>query len=210
MGKARDQILERPVLEASGLIEAVVADVAEISLRLLHHRHVEKHAGLTDLVVGAEPADAAGRGGDDRGGFLVPHALPVGTRTDVDRVLQHAWNAAIIFRRHEQNAVGRANLLAKAKILLGLLGKRIEVLVVEGQIADLDHRAVEVVAPQRADRAGDLAVDAAFAKAADDDRDLVGHGASPWTKGKSLSVRKVARIRLKPRSPGQALDNPHD
>src|SRR5215813_3578033 len=43
---------------------------------------------LTQTVVGAEPADAAGRRADDRAGLGVPSALAVGPRADVDGVLQ--------------------------------------------------------------------------------------------------------------------------
>ncbi len=138
------QLLERPLLEAAALVEAVVGDMAEIGLGLLHHRHVEEHAGLADLVVGAEAADASRRGGDDRRRLLVEHALAIGPRADVDRVLEHAGNAAIIFGADEQHAVGRGDLLAEAGPLLGRIA--VEVLVVERQVADLDHRAIEIVA----------------------------------------------------------------
>src|SRR5512146_624447 len=46
-----NQVLQRPVLEAAALVEAVVGDVAKIGFRLLHHGHVQEHAGLADLVV---------------------------------------------------------------------------------------------------------------------------------------------------------------
>ena len=65
------------------------------------------------------------------------------------------------------------DLLPEAHPLCRRIG--VEVLVVERQIPDLDHRTVEIVVAQSADRPRDLAVDAALAKAADDDRDPVGH-----------------------------------
>src|SRR5206468_5202507 len=74
----------------------------------------------------------------------------------------------------EQHSVRLADLLAEADPLLGRVA--VEVLVVERQVADIDHRAIEIVVSKRADRARDLAIDATFAKAADDDRDTIGHG----------------------------------
>ena len=88
-----------PSLRQPSSSKTVVADMAEIGFGLLHHRHVEEHAGLAQLVVGAEPADRAGRGADDRRRLLVPHALAIGPRADVDRILEHAGDAAIIFGR---------------------------------------------------------------------------------------------------------------
>src|SRR3954469_8549608 len=46
MRQARDQLLERSVFEAAVAVEGIVADVAEIGLRLLHHGHVEEHRRL--------------------------------------------------------------------------------------------------------------------------------------------------------------------
>ena len=52
MRQLLDQSEQRPFLELAVLVEAVVVDMAEIGLGLLHHRHVEEHAALADLVVG--------------------------------------------------------------------------------------------------------------------------------------------------------------
>jgi hypothetical protein len=75
-----------------------------------------------------------------------------------------------------------------------LFGRRhFEILVEQRQVADLDHRAVEIVIPDRAHRPGDLSIDATFAKASDDDPDLVtGHGALPFA-GKRTTLPLVAR-----------------
>src|SRR4051794_15440092 len=78
-----DQLLERTVLQLAVSIEIIVTHMAEIGLRLLHHRHVEEYAGLADLVVGAEAADAARGSRDDRRRLLVEHALAIRTRSDV-------------------------------------------------------------------------------------------------------------------------------
>ena len=143
-------------------------------------------------MIGAEPADASRRSGHDRRRLLVEHALAVGPRTDIDRVLEHARDAAVIFGAAEQDSVRFGDLLAEADPLLGRV--RVEVLVVERQVADLDHRAVEIVGAQGTDRPRDLAVDAPLAKAADDDRDLVGHGAPPdWCVPNTSWPRKLRR-----------------
>src|SRR5678815_852828 len=102
--------------------------MAEIGLGLLHDRHVEEHRSLADLVVRPEPADRPRRSGDDRPGLLVEHALAIGPRADVDRILEHARDAAIVLRAAEQHAIAGRDLLAEARPLLGRVG--VEVLVV--------------------------------------------------------------------------------
>jgi len=59
----------------------------------------------------------------------------IGTRGIVDRVFEHAGNRAIIFRRHEQNALGRDDLAFQPLHRCGLV--RVVVLIVERKIADL-------------------------------------------------------------------------
>ena len=169
-----DQALERPFRQRAVLPERLVGDMAEIGFGLLHHRHVEEHAGLPELVVGAEPADAAGRGGNDRRGFALPHALPIGTRADVDGIFEPAGDRAVIFGGDEQHPVGGGDLFAEADPF----GRRagLHILVEQRQIADLDDGAVEFVAGDAAHRLGDLTVDAVLAQRTDDDRDFViGH-----------------------------------
>src|SRR5205085_10549247 len=82
------------------------------------------------------------------------------------------------------------DLLAEAEPLLGRIG--VQVLIVERQVADLDHGAVEIVAADSAHRSGHLAVDASFTKAADDDGDSVGHGAPPF-RSIDVFARKLRR-----------------
>src|SRR3712207_7268713 len=48
-GEGHDQRLERPFLQAAVGVEAVVGDMAEISLGLLHHRHVQEDRKSTRL-----------------------------------------------------------------------------------------------------------------------------------------------------------------
>src|SRR4029434_548697 len=110
--------------------------------------------------------------------LLVPDALAVGPRADVDGVLEDTGHAAIIFGRTEQYAVRRGDPLAETDPCLRRVG--VEVLVVERQVPALDHRAIAIVAAQCAHGARHLAVDAVLPQAADKDGDfVVGHGASP-------------------------------
>src|SRR5207342_2240882 len=128
--------------------------MAQIGLGLLHHRHVEEDAGLAQLVIGAEAADRPWRGADNRGRLLVPDAPPIGPRADIDRILEYARDAAIIFRSTEQDAVRGTDLLPEADIGLGLLALQVVVLIVQRQVANLDQLAFEVVTAQRTDRPG--------------------------------------------------------
>ena len=87
-----------------------------------------------------------------------------------------ARHAAIIFGRAEQDAVGGGDLFAEPGVGRRLFGQRVILLIVEREVADLDHRAVETIVADRANGARHLAVDAVGAKAADEDRDfVVGH-----------------------------------
>ena len=101
-------------------------------------------------------------------GFLLPHALAIGPRADVDRILEHAGDRAIIFGRDEQDAVGRGDL-ARESASIAAGGLRLEILVVERQVADLDDVAVEPVVGACAQiDLRDLAVDAVLAQRADE------------------------------------------
>src|SRR4051812_35715725 len=145
--------------------------MAEIGFGVLHHRHVEEDAGLAKLVIGAEAADRARRGADDRRRLLVPDALAVRPRSDVDRILENARNAAIIFGRDEEDPVSGTDRVTENGVG-GRLVAAVIILVVEREVADLDDSAIKPALLQGAERPGDLAVEAALAKAADYRRDL--------------------------------------
>jgi hypothetical protein len=75
---------------------------------------------------------------------LPSHALcPYGARADVDRVLQHARDRAVVLGRHEQDGIGGLDLVAKRLPGRRHLAGRIFILVVERQGADLDHLQLE-------------------------------------------------------------------
>jgi hypothetical protein len=124
------------------------------------------------VVVGAEPADATGRDADHGAGFAVPGALTVRPRADVDRVLQHSRDRAVVLGRDEEDGVGGRDLLLECDRRRRRVG--VVVLVVEGQLADLDDLERERRRRHGDQRLGELAVERALAKAADDDRDAAG------------------------------------
>src|SRR5579872_3222192 len=71
---------------AAGIDELV--DSADIRLRLLHDGHVQINKALAELMVGAESADGARGHADNRRRFAAVDALSVGTRANVDGVLE--------------------------------------------------------------------------------------------------------------------------
>ncbi|GCC49470.1 hypothetical protein chiPu_0033929, partial [Chiloscyllium punctatum] len=104
-------------------------------------------------------------------------ALAIGPRGDVDRVLQHARDRAVVFRGHEQHAVRLLQLLAEGEPVR----RRgpLEVLVEEGNA--LKRRDVELQRSGRelGQRIGDLERQALLADAADDGDDVIGHSKFP-------------------------------
>src|SRR5712672_490451 len=87
------------------------------------------------MLVGAEAADRARRDADDSGRLLVPDALAIGPRTDIDGVLEHAGHRTVVFGRYEQHAIDGADLIAKPDP--GGRWARFEVRIVKGQLSDL-------------------------------------------------------------------------
>ena len=89
----------------------------------------------------------------------------------VDRVLEHPGDRTVVFGGDEQQAMGSGDFALQP--LDGLGRARIVVLVVERQVADLYQLEREVRRRQFFDGVGQLAVERIFAKAADDNGDLV-------------------------------------
>src|SRR5450755_17365 len=145
---------------------------ADIGLGLRHGRNVEEHQRLAKVVIGAERAQSPGREAENRSRLAVPRALAVGTRGDVDRVLEHARHRAVVLRRDEQHRVG---LLHAALEILDLLRRvGVEVLVVMRQLADLDDLELQRLRRHGDHRLGHLAIERFLAKAADDDGHVAG------------------------------------
>ncbi len=95
----------------------------------------------------------------------------------VDGVLQHARNGAVVFGRHEQQALRGCHLGLEPQHGRGLLP--IVVLVIERQVADADFGEGKIGRRQAGERMGELAVDGVLAQASDEECDLVAiHGDS--------------------------------
>jgi hypothetical protein len=134
-------------------------------------------------MVGTEPADRSGRDADHGAGLAVPRALAVRARADVDRILQYAGYAAVVFGRHEQQRVGARNALLERGDLGGRTG--FEILVEQRQLADLDDFELQRRRRHRGERLGHFPVERFLAQAADDDGDVAGraHGV-PFVLGR--------------------------
>src|SRR5271157_639850 len=89
-------------------------------------------------MICAESADCARRNAHHGAGFSSPDAFSIRTGTHVDRVLQHTGNRAVVFRRHEQEAVKRLYALSELCPRCRRFSLIIVVLVVEWKSADLD------------------------------------------------------------------------
>src|SRR5687767_4498065 len=57
------------------------------------------------MVLRPRCADGSDRSAHDRCRFSIPRAVPVGSRRPINRVLQHAWNRVVVFRRDDENGV---------------------------------------------------------------------------------------------------------
>jgi hypothetical protein len=121
----------------------------------------------------AEAADGAGRDADHRARLAAPDALAVGTRADVDGVLQHAGDGAVVLWSDEEDGVRRSDLVAEGDPGGGRLALVVEILVVEGKMANLDDLEAQHFRGQGDKGIGRLAVEGALAQAADDHGDVV-------------------------------------
>src|ERR1051325_5751140 len=86
------------------------------------------------MMIGAEPADSAGRYADYARRLPVPGALAVWARGHIDGIFLDAGHGAVVFRRDEKCRVGADNAFAKRGPLRRR--RRIEILVVEWQLAN--------------------------------------------------------------------------
>src|SRR5262249_33849637 len=125
---------------------------------------------LAQMMVRPEPADRALRNADDAARLAVDPVLAVRARGDVDRVLEQARHAAVVFGRDEENAFGAGHPLAEREPF----ARRsvLEVVVEQRDRADLDD--FEPKARRRAldHRLRGLAVPRFLAQAADENGDV--------------------------------------
>jgi len=117
------------------LVEQFVR-AANIGLGLLHCGDIEEYQRLSQVMIRAKSADRAGRCAHDRRRLSVPGILAVGTRSDIECVLQNSGDRAVVLGRHEQHGIARANGFAKPEPRRRWI--HIEVLIVECKTTDLD------------------------------------------------------------------------
>src|SRR5262249_55464354 len=112
----------------------------------------------------------ARRDADHRARFARPRVLTVGTRAYVQRVLQHAWNGAVVFGCNEEDRVCGPDALPQRLPGLGRIG--VLILVVERQLPDLDDLELQVIRRQGSKRLGHLTVIGVLAQPTDEDRHI--------------------------------------
>src|SRR5262245_60831570 len=170
------QKFARAIIREHALLIEFVSDAADIRLRHLHARHVEKNERLPQVVVGAEGADRAERNAYHRARLSVPYAFSVGARAHVDRVLEWSWDGAIVLGRHEQYRIVRLYLLAKRRPRGRRVSGVVEVRVIERQLTDLDDFRLQRVWRKRDQCLCDLPAPRRRAKTADKNCDSFFHG----------------------------------
>src|SRR5205085_1335873 len=111
------------------------AGAADIGFGLLHHGHVEKYEGLPQRVIGAEGSHLIGRHADDSRRHPVPEVLAFRSGADIEGVLETTWYRTIVLRREKQHGI--AALDSRPKTSPGGGRFAFEILIIEGQIADL-------------------------------------------------------------------------
>ena len=149
------------------------ADSVEVDFRLAQDHAGNARHDVLQMLGGADAAGRARRIGNNARRLAEETALAIGPRANVDGVLQHARNRAVIFGRTEQYAVRLLQLFAERQPVGR--GRRFEILVEKGnavQRGDVDLKRARCEFRQRV---GDLERKTLLAKAADDRDDVVGH-----------------------------------
>src|SRR5262245_4928924 len=139
-------------------------------LRLLQHVGAGELESGAELLLGAGGAPAAGRGAHDRDRLACQRRAERRARGPVDRVLEHARNAAVVLGRGDQERVGFSDRLLETDDGLGIAGC-LDVVVVERQRADLVVDELDAFGHQLARRPQERAVVRALPEAAGDPED---------------------------------------
>src|SRR5690348_10349948 len=114
--KGREELLQyllQRFLRQFALLVEGVADAVQIGLGLAHDRSGNARQDVLQSLGCADAAERPRGVGDDADRLAEERAFAVGPRADIDRVLEHARDGAIIFGRHEDDAVRFLQLLAK-------------------------------------------------------------------------------------------------
>src|SRR5215475_1202319 len=107
-------LLQRFLDEFALVIEGI-ANAIQIGLRLSHDRTGNARQDVLQMLGRADAAERSGRVGDDPGRLAEKRALAVGARANVDGVLEHAGDRAVVFGGHEQHGVRRLQLFAESQ-----------------------------------------------------------------------------------------------
>ena len=133
---------------------------------------------------------------------------PLGPAAPVDRILEPARDAAVVFRRHEQERLGLLERLLERLRRRGIV--RVVVVAVERQVPDRDLGEREAARSEAHERLRELAIDGASREAADDVTDFVrGHGfLRPPLSHVGRSSLPAACGNLRPEISGDPHDTP--
>src|SRR3546814_4452783 len=109
------------------------------SLRSVHLRRVAEAEHTAQVLLGNGRSNRARRCPDDCGRLAGEGILAVGTARPVDRVLQAAWNRAVVLGRDEKDCLdGSDGILERPR---GRWKVRVVVIAVERQIRSGEHQS---------------------------------------------------------------------
>src|SRR6185312_11255959 len=121
-------------------------------------------------------------------------------RHPVDRILEHAGDGIVVFRRHEQQRIGRAHLLAQ-RLDDGREALLADVLVVGRHLAQLvEAFDLDAVGRERDRRVQRHAIVRASAQAAAEGEDLRGHGTETAERPRRSAILCYQNLRFAPGS----------
>ena len=140
-------------------------------LRLPQRGHIQVGQHIAQMLLRQRRTDGADRHADHRRRLAVPDAVPVGARTLVQRILEHAGHGAVVLRRHEQHRIGAADGIAELLDHGHLVA--VGVLVVQGQLPDRHLLELHLRRGQLDQGMRQLAVERCLAQTAHDHRNLV-------------------------------------
>jgi hypothetical protein len=95
-------------------------------------------------------------------------ALSVRPRPDVNRILEHAGNGAVVFGRYEEDRIDWAEPVTKSSPRSGhVLRILVEILIVERKISDLDYLELHILRRDFLHRLSQLEIVRLLAETAD-------------------------------------------
>ena len=122
-------------LVSCALVVEGVADAIQVDFGLAEDRTGNARQDVLQMLGRADATERARRVADDADRLAEERALAVRARADVDGVLQHAGDRAVIFGRHEQHAVRLLQLFAERQPVGRGIG--FQVLVEEGNASSV-------------------------------------------------------------------------